>query len=151
MAFPTETTNRSLAFVLTEAQSVALAAKLQAQQLSARSVTGNMTASNILVYQERLKEQLDRLDVLKATPGIGQFAKDQFNDILFDIAAEFNEMQARMQGVLTWIRVNLPVSANGFVEERVIEPDDTITHKTFSSAQALTFRTELNALVASIN
>ncbi len=151
MAFPTETTKRSLAFVLTEAQSVALAVKRQAQQISERSTTGNMTAGDILTYQERLKEQAERLDVLKVTPGIGQFAKDQFNDILFDIVVEFDAMLEQMQGVLTWIRANLPVSANGFVEERVIELDDTVTHKTFSSAQALTFRTELNALVASIN
>ncbi len=151
MAFPTETTKRSLAFVLTEAQSVALAVKRQAQQISERSTTGNMTAGDILTYQERLKEQADRLDVLKATPGIGQFAKDQFNDILFDIVVEFDAMLLQMQGVLTWIRVNLPVSANGFVEERIIELDNTITHRTFSSAQASTFRAELNALVTSIN
>ncbi len=151
MAFPTETTARSLAFVLTEAQSLALAMKRQAQQTSERSTTGNMTAGDVLTYQERLKDQADRLDVLKATPGIGQFAKNQFNDIMFDIAIEFDAMLLQVQVVLTWIRVNLPVSANGFVEERIIEADDTLTLKTFSSAQALTFRTELNALVASIN
>ncbi len=62
MAFPTETTKRSLAFVLTEAQSVALAVKRQAAQISARSTTGNITAGDILTYQARLKEQADRLD-----------------------------------------------------------------------------------------
>lgn len=151
MAFPTEFNKRALAFVLTEAQSLALAIKRQAQQVNERSLTGNMSASEVLDYQVRLKGQQDRLEELKTTPGIGVFAQDQFDDVLFDISVEFDDMLTEIQAVLTWIRVNLPVSAAGFVEAQMIETDDSITLKTFSSAAASTFRTQLNQLIVSIN
>ncbi len=150
MAFPTETNKRPLAFVLAEAQSLALRLKGEAAQISERSLAGNLTALDVLVYQERVKASLSRLEILRTAPGVGQFAKDQFADQLFDIAIEFDAMLLEMQNVLTWIRVNIPTSAGGFVEAQTIELDDTVIKRTFSSAQTVTFRVQLDALIASI-
>ncbi len=150
MAFPTEINKRPLAFVLAEAQSLALRLKSEAAAMSASSLTGNLTALAVVVYQDRIKENLVRLETLRGAPGIGQFAKDQFADQLFDISLEFDAMLLEVQNVLTWIRVNIPTDAGGFVEAQTIELDDTITNRTFSSAQTVTFRVQLDALIASI-
>ncbi len=150
MAFPTENNKRALAFVLTEAQGLALRLRREALAISAKSLTGELTASAVLVYQVRVKENLDRLEVLRVTAGIGAFAQEQFSDALFDIALEFGAVLDAVQAVLTWVRVNLPVSPSGFVEAQTIELDDSITERVFTSAQTSTFRTQLSVLINTI-
>lgn len=151
MAFPTESTKRALAFVLNDAQSTAQNLKSHSEIVRVKSVAGTLTASQILDYQMSIKEKLGRFTELQGVTGIGQFAKDQFDDQAFDVVVEFQAMLDAIQTILDWIRTNIPVSANGFVESRKIETDDTITKKTFTSGQTAGFRTELDLLIATID
>ncbi len=132
MAFPTVGTRRALAFVLTEAQSLARSVSAQAAAISEKSATGEMMAREVVLYQVRLKEQLDRLLLLRDVKGIGQFAHDEFDDPLqdppfvLDIVAEFNAMTTEIQGTLDWIRTNIPVSAGGFIEGQTIGREELL-------------------------
>jgi len=151
MTFPSHTGDVMLAFALHEAQTLAGNVKAQAENVRNRSLSDNINATEIMAFHGYLKRSLDRLNVLKTTAGIVQYAKDQFDDAGLEIVVEFNAMVAAIEANLTWIRLNLPASAGGFVEAILLETDDTQTDKTFTATQTAAFRTELDALIATID
>ena len=151
MAFPTDTTQVMLAFALREIQATAGSLKNRAISLRDNTASSGSTATAVLEYHSNLKSKSDRLSTLAATPGLVQYAKDQFDDQTFDVTAEFLAMMTEMQNVLDWIRANLPVSADGFVEEKKIEADDSVTPKTFLVGQTAGLRSQLNDLIDTIN
>ena len=150
MAFPTRLQKRVLALVLDEAQAIAQNLKSDAERLKTKSSAGTLNGPETANFQVDAKAKFARLAVLKATPGIGQFAKDQFDDQTLDIATEFQGMLDAIQDILNWIRTNIPVSTGGFIEERKIETDDTSTLKVYTAASTSGFRTELDLLIAAI-
>jgi uncharacterized phage infection (PIP) family protein YhgE len=151
MAFPSQSGRPALADTLREIQNVAGTIKARAQSVSAQGAAGNISAAMIVDLQAGLKKRLDRLNVLKGTSGLTAYAQAQFDDGAFDIAAEFTAMLTEVQLVLDQIKADLPTSAGGFIEERKIEADDTITGKTFTPGQTAGLRTRLDALVATID
>ncbi len=151
MAFPTDETQVMLAFALREIQATASSLKKRSIALKATTSSGPTNATSILEYHRELKAKMDRMNFLASTPGMAQYAKDQFDDQLFDVVAEFNAMTLAFQDTLDWIRTNLPVSAGGFVEEKMIEADDSVTAKTFTVGQTAGLRSQLDDLIATIN
>ena len=151
MTFPSSSGRPALADILQEIQQIAQNIKARAQSTRDRSAAKSILALEILELQAGLKKRLDRLNALKTAPGLVAYAKEQLDDLGFDIAAEFTAMLAEVQLTLDQIRADLPVSADGFVEVRKIEADDTTTNKSFTKGQTAGLRARLNALIATID
>jgi hypothetical protein len=92
----------------------------------------------------------DQINLLKTTPGLEQYAKDQENDPTYDIVAEFNTMLTAMDSVLTWMDVNIPV-ANRTLKAPADWGEGTIVSDSFTPAQTVGLQTELTALEATIS
>lgn len=151
MAFPSSSGRPALADILSEIQNLSRNIKRRSQSVVEQSNAGDISAGMIIDLQTGLKSRLDRLNVLKTASGLATYAQEQFNDELFNIAAEFTAMLDAMQVALDQIKADLPVSAGGFVEELKIEADDTITRKTFTKPQTAGLRASLSALITTID
>ncbi len=151
MAFPSTGGQAMLAAALQEAQQAAASVKGEAQSLRNNSAATTVTALDIIDTFSSLKSRLDRLNTLAATPGMSDYAKDQFSDPALNIGTEFTTMTAAIQAFLDWVDGNIVKSASGHIEERLIETNDTITAKTYTITQTAGMRTELDVLIATID
>ncbi len=152
MAFPSTGGQAMLAAALQEAQQAAASVKGEAQSLHDQSaVAPEVTALDIIDTFSSLKTRLDRLNALAATAGMSDYARDQFDDPALDIGVEFSAMTAAIQSFLDWVDDNIVKSVSGHIEERLIEANDTITAKTYTISQTTGMRSELNALIATID
>lgn len=152
MAFPaTGGIKDQLAPTLTEIMSLARAIKNSSTSMSAQSAAGSVSARGIALLGNDLQSQDDRLSSLESAPGLLQYARDQYDDQAFDIAAEFTAFRAAVASTIAWIDTNLPKSAGGrwleveeIVSGRVIE-------RTLTPAQTVGLRVELTLLIATID
>lgn len=146
MAFPTTS---ALAKTLAEALALAGNIKEKAQLVHDRSNTGLMKARLVLDFSEYLANALDQFTAARDTPGIGAYAQAQLNDVGLDIAVEFNTMIGAVQSTISWIVTNVPQSG-GYVQRETLGADGRVTQRVLTAAQTAGFRTELQALIATI-
>lgn len=79
--------------------------------------------------------------------GIGQYAKDQFNDQTYDIDAEIAAMQAGLDSIAQWIYDAFPKTGDNFhiVQADAVTKQEVTT--TFNTSQTAGFRTEVDNIL----
>ena len=133
----------------TTAKSTAAQAKQLAQQsrdaMAAGTVSGNV-----------IRQLLDRLLIAKTTfqsvaavPGIAAYAQAQEGDGAYDVAAEFTAMTDAIDDVGAWILANVPTSG-GYVQMEQWSASG-VSVRQFTTAQTAGLRTQLDALIATID
>ena len=147
MAFPSFD---SLAKAWLDALTLARTLKGQAQILRDTSAAGNIGFTLIERFFEFIVAANARFEQLKAVPGIAQYAKDQVDNQLIDIVAEFNAMQTAIVDVITWVTTNIPKDGSGYLLVRQIDVGNNIVDRQFTPAQSAGLRTQLDALLATI-
>ena len=150
MAFHSRSGKAMLAQALAEAQNLAGNVKETAVRARDAMAAGPVSSILVLDLHADLKAGLDRLNALKATPGIGAYAQDQFSDPAYDIAAEFNGMTAAIAAVLTQIEGDFPADASGWLLERQFNAGQ-LQMRTFATAHTTDLRTALASLIATID
>jgi hypothetical protein len=100
-------------------------------------------------YPTALVDAIDDWNAASALPGIGQYARDQIDDQLINLGAEFTTMVTTAGGVRDWIVANFPNNV-GFLLERSFDVNGRMVLGTLSSAQTAGLRTELDLLIAAI-
>lgn len=152
MAFPSTAGSipQTLSVAWETARAVAGTIKLQTQSLRTQSAQGNVGASQILNHLTFLADQKVRLQAIAALPGIAAYAQEQVNDPTLNVATEFNAMVAAMDGVRDWVIANFPASG-GFLQAQSFQADGRTVDRQFSTATLATYRTQLDALIATIN
>ena len=153
MAFPAYNgTKQHLDEVLARVRSLAHTIKTSSQQLRDASAAGSIIARRIVNHCDSLAQINDQLNTLKAVPGIGDYAKEQFNDANIDIAAEFTAMQNALASTVSWIATNMPKET---VTNRWLSVEELVDGKrvdrTLTTAQTAGLRTQLDALIATID
>lgn len=108
-------------------------------------------ANKIDQYVGQLKNIKADLELLKTTTGLGQFAKDQEADQSYDVVAEYNAMAAQLDLTIQWAIDNLPKDGSGYELTYTRDSAGNKIPRQFSPAQTATFRTQLDALLATIN
>jgi hypothetical protein len=91
------------------------------------------------------------LNELAATPGIGDYAKEQEDDPTYDVVAEFASMLSAIDEVVTNISSTLPVDGSGFHLLFKTNPDATLDPRLFTGASLSGLITKLDAVVAAIS
>ncbi len=111
----------------------------------------NIEARSVVGLFESLWSIRDRWDGYRDTPGIGPYAKARWDaDPGLDVVAAFGTVKTAITSFLVWIDANIGKSANGFIEEREIEADGSLTWKVYTAAQLGPMKTRLDTLIATI-
>lgn len=113
------------------------------------NISGGTDADVIVGTLNFLSSVHARLTALRATPGIGAYARDQENDQDYDVAAEFNAALSLLDSTLTWLRAAFPTDGNGYILVFKIV-NDRLEPRTFTSTQVSTLVTRLQDISASV-
>jgi hypothetical protein len=81
-------------------------------------------------------------------PGIGQWAQDRDGGESYNVAAEFTAVNNAIDSCGAWVVSNFPASG-GYIQKDQLGAGG-VTVRTFSSAATAGFRTELDALLATL-
>lgn len=147
MAFPTALT---AAESFGKVQATARRMQTAIQQLHDQSAAGNTAVVTYVQMINNIHGAVTLWDSLAATPGLVQYARDQYNDQTLDIVAEFQAMRAAVIGLRNWIFANIPKDANDVPLLQTLNADGTLSDRTVTPAQTAGFRTQAQAVLATM-
>lgn len=125
--------------------------KADAQNLRATSAAGPVSATAVIAYLGRLVDARDRMAALASAPGLGEYAKAQYNNPNLDIAAEYTATVAQINATGAWIIGNFPKTATtNELRERTFDANGRTVAVQFSTASMAGLRSALDALTATI-
>lgn len=149
MSYPAS--NQTLADALAGINRTALSAKAQAQALSTASAAGPVSRISVLELQRVIASAIAKLDTLSGTPGLAQYARDQFANQSLDVVAEFTTMRAAMVSLRNWINTNFPRDpGTQAVLTHTYDVDGVPTLLTFSTVQLDALRTQIATFAATV-
>ena len=153
MAFPSSTgSKRTLQKVWESTVDWAARVKGTAVKVRDASAAGLIPASDIWSLDSLLFSARAQFAAAASTPGIAAYAQAQVNDPTLDVAADFTAMVNAIDATRAWVNTNFPVDANGYVLDRTRNFGTAdFTQRTFSTAALATYRTMLDALIATID
>ena len=153
MAFPSlEGSANQLSDALRAVRSLAHSVKLSSCSLRDDSAAGVVSARRIAEHLDALTQWNAQLNTLKTTPGLADYAKEQFSDATFDIVQAFVNMQAAIVNTGTWISTNIPketVTNRWMLLEEIV--NGRVVERTLTTVQTAGLRTQLDALLATID
>lgn len=119
-------------------------------QIRNDSAVGPISAERIIGYTAMLARSKTELAALAAVPGLAAYAQDQESNPSLDIGAEYNTMLTQINATIAWISTNFPQDAGGYKLAFQLGADGGLVWRTFPTASLATFRTQLDALAATI-
>jgi hypothetical protein len=148
---PFRVANQTLSQAWQDAQNLSISLESLTQQQKDVSLAGPVVGSFVLNFEAMLRMHRDRFDVIAAMSGIAAYVAAQPDTPAgYDVAAQFSAMRAQIVATINWIRNNFPKdSTNTFLLERSWGADGPV-ERTFASATLAPYRTQLDALLASI-
>jgi hypothetical protein len=153
MAFPSDLGTKSddLTRAWARARSFAGAIKRDATNLKTLAAAGTAGASDILAFSVRLADAKAELAKSAAVPGIAAYAQEQINDPTLNVEAAFADMATAIDGCIAWIVANFPKDVGGFLLAQTIAADGRPADRVFTAAGTATLRTQLDALITTID
>jgi len=152
MAFPSATgTTASLGNAWEKATQTASMIKQRAQAVRAASAAGSIGASQILDMLVLFAQCKTTLTAAAAVPGVAAYAQEQVNNPALDVAGAFSAMVTQLDATRDWVTTNFPKDGSGYLLDRTLGEDGRWIDRQFSSATLATFRTVLDALIATID
>lgn len=151
MAFPSNigSSPLSLSDAFERTRQIAGQIKSAAVALRDKSAAGPVSATDIVGHTGSLADQRARLVAAGNTPGLATYALEQYPAL--DLAAAYTAMLAQIDATILWIRTNFPTAGTGEILERRFDTQGRTTPNTFSTAALANFRTQLDALIATID
>jgi len=135
-------------------------AQIQAQAKTTKSYLTTKRAEMVLptvnamvplAVIQHLASAIPRLNALAATPGLLQYAKDQYNDQAYNVAAEYTAMANAMTAVLNNLVATFPKDGtNTYLAYEIINGVGQITQRTFTAAQLAPAVALVDTLLATI-
>lgn len=149
MAFPSNTTRRSLSAGLSRAQSTAGSIKRIATNNRNHMAQGPITASGVLSLLDNLRAAHRDLTEIAEMNGIAEYAQEQLE--VEDVATDFNSMLVAIEAASGWIITNFPRADDGALKTEDMSPQGERTERSFSSSSTAGLRTHLDTVIASID
>ena len=149
MAFRATALNTSQAFDRLKTQAASTKQYLQAQRIS--MVAPTCDAQIPLSVIQHLGQVNALMTVWAATPGLSQYAKDQYNDPAYDVVAEFNAMKTALANAQSTLTTMFPKDGSGFVLYQTIQANGSLLNRTFTAAQLAGAVAQVDAVIASID
>ena len=148
MAFPATAGDQSSA--LQRAIGVASRLKTRATNVNNQMAAGNTSAEVVLAIRDDLINADNVFAEVAAVSGIAQYAKDQFDDQLYDVVADFNTMRTAIAAAIAAIETAFPSSGGFILKESLVASTSGTSIRTFTPAQTAGIRTALAAVISSI-
>lgn len=148
MAYPAST--ELLSQVLNQIDGIMLMVKSLSATLRSRSASASIPASDVTDYMSRVADFRDRLAVLSATPGLGDYAKVQKSLPGLDVVAEYTATVAQIDATRSWITTNFPKDGSGNLLIVKFDAAGRTVTNTFTTTSLAQLRTQLSALEATI-
>jgi hypothetical protein len=148
MAFPSQTDAATAWQVI---RSTAAAIKVRSVGLNTLSLAGSVGSSALLDYLQWLLDRRADLAAYAATPGLAVYAQDQVNNPSLNITTEFNAMTAAIDNLRAWMTTNFPKNGGGFLLSHTFDGAGRLVDRLFTTGDLATFRTELQAVIATIS
>lgn len=147
MALPTAS---PLTKALQEAQQLWTGIKSWAANRKATMAAGNVTADYVLDVHRHAVDVDGRLATYATVPGIVQYAKDQYDNQAYDIAADFTALRSAIQAVRDEVETAIPKDTPTPYLLTHQFTANVLTPRTFSSANTATLQTLLQAVVDAV-
>jgi hypothetical protein len=148
MAFPTKATAQGALF---RGQGAARRLKGNLVRARAQLAQQDVPRSFVRNLLDSIRRERDTLIAVETTPGLAEYAKEQFADANLDVVAEWQAMRAAIDDCGAWIVANYPRSANGALEELTFDAQGREVVLQFTVAQTSGLRDRLDAVIATIN
>ena len=133
-----------------QARSAALNLRQYCQAKSTVIQASGMNGNDLLGIIETLKQASIDFAILKTTPGIAQYAKDQENDQTYDVATEFNALESLVNTAVTNLAASLPVDSNGYLLLLKLQ-GSAKDWRVFTPAQLAGIKSDLDAIILAVN
>jgi len=147
MAFPATPTAAS---ALQRAIIVAGQLKSRAAAVNSQMAAGDTSADVATAIRDDLLNADAVFAEVASIAGIVQYARDQFDDQLYDIVADFTRMRAASAAAITGIESAFPKSGGYLLKESFVPSTSGTAVRSFTPAQTEGVRTTLDAVIASI-
>lgn len=153
MAFPSNTGTKDfdLQRAWDHARSWAGIIKREASNARAMSAAGTLASVHVLAIASALGDAKIEFARVSSVPGLAAYAQAQVSDPALNIVAEFSNMTAAIDATIGWIVTNFPKDAGGFLLAQTILASGRTQDRVFTAAATETFRTQLDALIATID
>lgn len=138
-------TNR-LGKILDQIDDTMLSIRGYCQTFRSRSETQSVSSGAILDLYSRLRTDVVTMASLAATPGLGNYARNEKNDANYDHVAEYNATVNLINNVTIWIGQNFPKDAGNFLLAETLGADSPVERQ-FSTASLVDLRTRLSAVI----
>ena len=117
-----------------------------------RSIEFSTGASSdqVLAVADNLGSMRDALNTIKAVPGIDVYATAQEDDVAYDVSIEFNALIAAIDATISEIVTTLPKDGNDWLLIRKINPDGSLSPRSFTGAQLSGLRSSLDVIAAAV-
>lgn len=151
MAFPSDVGSvTTLSDTWRAVRTLAASVKGRAQALRTASAAGPVTAQQVLDLTVLLAEARARFVTASQVPGLAAYAQDQVGNPSLNVVAEFNAMMVQIDATVSWVRTNLPNDGT-YLLAVTLGADGRYAWRTFQSAVTAGLRTQLDALIATID
>ncbi len=104
------------------------------------------TSDRVLETLQTLQAFSTQLDVVKSTPGIAQYARDQEGDQAYDVAAEFIAVLALLDTVIQSLIVAFPKDVNDYLLAETMDANGVRSQRVFTGAALSSIRADLDAV-----
>jgi hypothetical protein len=149
MAFPSQTDAATAWQVI---RSTAAAIKARSVSLNTLSLAGSVGSSVLLDYLDWLLDRRGDLAAYAATPGLAAYSQAQVNNPSLNITTEFNAMTGAIDNLRAWMTTNFPKNGTGtaYLQSHTFDGAGRRVDRLFTTGDLSTFRTELQAVIATI-
>lgn len=122
--------------------------KRMAQELVAKS---EITRRGVLDYENAMTDSLVTLDGYVTTQGLLAYAQNELNDNTINLSSEFTTMRAQIVATQDWIVNNFPKDALGNLAVYAFNTNKQYVDINLTAGQLTAFKTQLNALIVTID
>lgn len=126
----------------------AIRIKRMAQELVA---SPSITRRTVLDFENALTDSLATLDSYTSTQGLLAYAQNELNDATINLAAEYTTMRTQIVATQDWIVANFPKDASSNLAVYSFDVDKKYIDIILTTGQLAAVKTQLNALIATIN
>lgn len=130
-------------------KAAAVQLKINLQSFNVTMAAGNIGYDFIRGIYRTLARANNQFTQLRSTPGLLAYAKSQEDDVAYNVAAEFSDMQAAITSAISWLEGNVPTSVT--IKPVTSWDDSTLISNEFTPAQTAQLRTRLASVVATIS
>lgn len=139
----------SLANGLVEYENTKERLKNASQSIMETSAARSILSSRFFSYMRSIKLALNRFNVIKTTPGMAQYAKDQYDDQALSIGAQFTALVAAMETVKAWPLTDYPDMV-GNVPQDGAYVDGELTDRLLTTVELADFRVQVQTLIIAL-